>query len=251
MDSNSNQDYQKVARSLGLACILAIVMLSVAGPALAVQDGNETTQTATDTVTQTATPTATDTATESPTPTQTETEEACEPGSDEPAMDQARLFASDTTIESGSPGRIDGGFQVDPTANCPAVVFITMSVPSGMSISGGSDFASSGAGMVSARFTVRPGANIQDVSAEVYSDEIGQKTVTANIQYWPEGHQDLSREIDGLSFTFTVEEATTPTAAGQGSNQGTSNGIGSVLSSSVLVIGSLLIVTVLAIKART
>lgn len=135
---------------------------------------------------------------------------ACEPGSGEPEMDQARLYASDETIETGSPGRISGGFQVSPTANCPVVVYVTMSVPSGVTISGGSDFTSSGAGMVTTRFTVEPGANIKDISAEVYSDETGEKTVTGDIQYWPEGHEDQAREIDGLSFTFDVEEPTSP-----------------------------------------
>lgn len=258
MDSTFSPNFEGVARTLGLVLVLTVVVLSVTGPALAVQDGNETTQTtentstptATETPTQMETETPTDSPTPTPTPAPTETDAACEPGADEPSMDQARLFASDTTIESGSPGRIDGGFQVDPTANCPVVVFVTMSVPSGMSISGGSDFASGGAGMVSARFTVRPGANIQDVSANVYSDEVGQKTVTANIQYWPEGHQELSRDIDGLSFTFEIEEATTPTAAGQSGDGGISNGFGSMFSSSVLVIGALLLTTLVAIKAR-
>lgn len=134
----------------------------------------------------------------------------CDPGQNEPEMEQARLHASDKTVETDSPGRISGGFQVDPTANCPVVVHITMSVPSGMTISGSSDFTSSGAGMVTSRFTVEPGANIKDLSAEVYSGETGQRTVTADIQYWPEGHQDRAREIDGLSFTFDVEEETQP-----------------------------------------
>ncbi|MFA9416172.1 hypothetical protein [Natrinema sp. HArc-T2] len=125
-------------------------------------------------------------------------------------MEQARLHASDTTVETDSPGRLSGGFQVSPTADCPVVVHITMSVPSGVSISGGSDFTSSGAGMVTSRFTVDPGANIKDIAAEVYSDETGEKTVTADIQYWPEGHEDQAREIDGLSFAFDVEEPTSP-----------------------------------------
>lgn len=172
-------------------------------------------------------------------------------------MDQARLYAADSTVESGSPGRIAGGFQVDPTANCPVVVYVTMSVPSGMTISGGSDFSSGGAGMVASRFTVRPGANIKDVTAEVYSDEVGQKTVTANIQYWPEGHEELSREVDGLSFTFNVEEATTPTSSSNsGGNSdgsgddGSTNGLGPMLSSNVLVGGALLLLTLLGIGSR-
>ncbi|MDS0282252.1 hypothetical protein [Haloarcula onubensis] len=141
-------------------------------------------------------------------------------------MDQARLYASDTTVNQDSPGQIAGGFQVSPVANCPVVVVITMSVPSGMTISGGSDFASSGAGLVSTRFTVRPGANIRDVRATVYSEDTGEKTVTADIQYWPQGHQDLNREIDGLSFSFNVEESVTPTASSQSAGTQASGGSG-------------------------
>ncbi len=174
-------------RLLLVVAIVGMVLVSATAPALAVQ-GNETT------------------ANESSEPA----DAVCEPGANEPEMEQARLHASDTTVETGSPGRISGGFQVSPTANCPVVVHITMSVPSGVTISGGSDFTSSGAGMVTSRFTVSPGANIKDIAAEVYSDETGERTVTADIQYWPEGHEDRSREIDGLSFTFDVEEPTTP-----------------------------------------
>jgi len=141
-------------------------------------------------------------------------------------MDQARLYARDTSVTQDSPGQIAGGFQVSPVANCPVVVVITMSVPSGMTIAGGSDFASSGAGLVSTRFTVRPGANIRDVRATVYSEDTGEKTVTADIQYWPEGHQDLNREIDGLSFSFNVEESTTPTSSGQSDGSQASGGSG-------------------------
>jgi len=246
MSSRWFQNRDSLASTFVLACVLSLLVVSVTGPALALQT-NQTNQTTANTPTQTSTATSTSTTTTS-TATSTSTEASCEPGDSEPQMDQARLYASDSTIESGSPGRIAGGFQVDPTANCPVVVYVTMSVPSGMTISGGSDFSSGGAGMVAARFTVRPGANIKDVSANVYSDEPGQKSVTANIQYWPEGHEDLSRDVDGLTFNFDIEEATTPTATGQ--NGGSSNGLGPVLSSNVLVIGALLIVTLLAIGAR-
>lgn len=176
-------------RILFVTALVGMLLVSAVAPAAA--QANETTTNETTTGSQT-------------------TEVMCEPGADEPQMDQARLHASDTTIETDSPGRISGGFQVSPTANCPVVVYITMSVPSGMTISSGSDFTSSGAGMVTTRFTVDPGANIKDIAAEVYSDETGERTVTADIQYWPEGHEDRSREIDGLSFTFDVEEPTSP-----------------------------------------
>lgn len=207
MNQNSNSDRLFVV-SIATITTLFVLVAALSGPAVAAQETNTTTATAT------PQPTATETATPEPTAAQPATEsEACDPGPGEPQMDQARLYASKTTIDTDSAGQISGGFQVSPTANCPVVVVITMSVPSGMTISGGSDFASGGAGMVSTRFTVRPGANIKDIRANVYSSEVGQRTVTADIQYWPEGHQDLNREIDGLSFTFDVEAANTPSAS--------------------------------------
>jgi len=227
--------------------IISVVLSAAVAPALAAQETTSSNETATETVTATQTTTATDTATATETPTATEV--ACEPGDDEPEMDQARLHASDQTIETGSPGRISGGFQVDPTSNCPVVVYVTMSVPSGMSISGGSDFTSGGAGMVSSRFTVEPGANIKDLSAEVYSEETGQLTVTANIQYWPEGHQDMSREIDGLSFSFTAEDATTPSSQATSQDGDSENDSGFPVSVNVLIIGALLLIVALAVGA--
>lgn len=169
-----------------------------------------TTSTATTTATATETATATST-TEAGSASAQTTEQECDPTASEPKLAQSRLYAPDTTIETGSPGRIAGGFRVDPTARCPVVVHVTMQVPSGMSIEGSSDIASGGAGMVTARFTVRPGANVKDISARVYSRDAGERTVTADIQYWPVGHEEMAREIDGLSFTYDVEEPLTPT----------------------------------------
>jgi len=209
-----------------LAVAVLVLLASFAAPAAAAQSGN-TTATETATATETEAPeTATATATETEAPETATPDTTCTPGSNEPEMDQARLYASDTTVTQDSPGQIAGGFQVSPVANCPVVVVITMSVPSGMTIAGGSDFASSGAGLVSTRFTVRPGANIRDVRATVYSEDTGEKTVTADIQYWPEGYQDLNREIDGLSFSFNVEESTTPTSSGQSDGSQASGGSG-------------------------
>lgn len=62
------------------------------------------------------------------------------------------------TIESDSPGSISGGFQLDPTSECPVVVRITLTVPSGMHVSGASGTFSTGAGMTTAQFTVNPNA---------------------------------------------------------------------------------------------
>ena len=200
-----------IALIVGIGAITSVALLTA--PAIA--HGNETTDGGNETETA-----------------------ACTPTDSEPELSQARLYAPDTTVEKGDPGQIAGGFQTDPTVECPVVVHITMSVPSGMAIEGASDIMSGGAGMVTAEFTVQPGSNIQDISAQVYSRDIGQRTVTADITYWPEGHQDRNREISGLQFTFDVEE---PTEPGDGSSESDSpvDGQGSPLVPIVAVFASL------------
>lgn len=142
-----------------------------------------------------------------------------------PQMDQARLYAPQKTITAGEAGRIDGGFQLSNTVDCPVEVAVTLRVPSGMSISGGSDWGSAGAGMVTTTFTMQPGSGIRDLSGNVYSEETGQLRVTGDIEYWPAGHPEMSQEIDGLTFNFDVQEPNPPPGpTGDGSDGNTSGG---------------------------
>jgi hypothetical protein len=145
---------------------------------------------------------------------QTESSTTCNPDGP-PELDAARLQADDTTIERGDPGKVAGGFQVDPTYECDVVVNVRLQVPSGMSIEGTTDAFSGGAGMVSGSFTLSPNQGIRDIDANVYSQETGEKTVTAYITAWPEGHKDMATELDGIALRYDVVEAssdeTTPT----------------------------------------
>lgn len=124
-------------------------------------------------------------------------------------LSQSRLYAPETQITADQPGQVAGGFQVAADSSCSIVISITMSVPSGMSISGASDIFSGGAGLVSGQFTAEPG-DIKDIRANVYSENTGDRTVTADITYWPEGNQDMSQEIDGIQLSYTVEEQNSP-----------------------------------------
>jgi hypothetical protein len=121
-------------------------------------------------------------------------------------MDQARLYAPQKEINANQAGRIDGGFKLDNTIDCPVKVIVTLRVPSGMTISGGSDWESAGAGLVSTSFVLNPGTNIKDLSANVFSQETGRLRVTGDIEYWPVGHDEMSKEIDGISMVFQVTE---------------------------------------------
>lgn len=242
-----------------MLALAALVVLSLGTAGVAAQTDGNTTETETATPTPTPTPTETETATSTPTPTETETATqtpaVCEEDGS-PEMAQSRLFAQETTLTSDDPGEIAGGFQVDPTYDCAVTVQVTMQVPSGMEIRGTSDAMSGGAGLVSSQFEISPGANIRSVSANVYSDETGQRTVTADIVLWPTGDRDRAREIDGLSFTFDVEEPATPDGSMDDSDDessgaaGPMGGLGGLPISPLILIGAaILLVAIVAIVA--
>jgi len=216
------------------AAITLGISTAVAGSGV-FQDNNTTTATAGDPADQEAT-----------------VSEECEPQSDAPQLSQSRLYTPQQVITADESGQIAGGFQVAPDASCPVVVSITMSVPSGMTISGASDIVSSGAGLATAQFTVQPG-EIQDIRANVYSSNTGERTVTADIQYWPEGHEEQSRSIDGISLTFDVQEANDPPASQSGTTEqvatGEDNNSAGFLDNTMLVAFGAFALIVLAIVA--
>lgn len=234
----------------------AVILSSAVAPLVTAQTANNTTATPSTTTTETPTvtktpqttartTTATTTeSTRSPTPAQ------CTPGPSEPQLAQSRLYAPEKTIESGSPGQIAGGFQLDPTSKCSVTVHITLRVPSGMQITGASDTFSSGAGMTTATFTVNPTAGIKDISAEVYSRNTGERTVTADITYWPVGHKEMAKEMDGMAFTYDVREAATPTpASGENPTNSAPSSVGFVggLSDTAALIAALFVLLLAAI----
>lgn len=217
MKSNS----KRYLISMLLVLIIGVLAVSAFGGTAAAQTNNTT-----------ATPDSTPTAE----PTQT----SCSP-SGPPEMAQSRLYAQEETLTTDNPGRIAGGFQVNPTYECPVTVYVTMQVPSGMEIRGSSDAMSGGAGLVSTQFEVTPGANIKSIAANVYSSETGSKTVIADIQMWPTGHKDMSRSIDGLTFRFDVENSVTPSETSDSSNEETEGVIGPGFGVLTMIASSLVI----------
>jgi hypothetical protein len=150
------------------------------------------------------------TATATPTPTGSSTAGDVCPNPQRPQMSQSRLYAPQQTVTADEPARIDGGFLLESGITCPVKVRVTLRVPSGMTIRGGSDWQSAGAGLVTTTFTLRPGGGIKDVSANVFSIETGEPRVTADFSYFPVGHPELQSEIDGTTMVFDVEEPNPP-----------------------------------------
>jgi len=154
---------------------------------------------------------------ETATATQTEFQ-TCNPSTG-PQLQQADLHTDDEVIEQGSPGQMSGAIVLDATVECPVRVQITLNVPNNMYIEGTSDIGSGGGGLITNTFTVQPG-EAKDLAAVVYGTETGQHSVVADITYFPAGHKDMAREIDGMSMSFNVEEPVEPgdgnTSSGEG-----------------------------------
>jgi len=177
-------------RNIIMAAVLVVLLVGATAPATAmIQSENNTTSTATET----------------PMPTASPTLEGCDPGENPTPLQQADLHTSDETIAQGDPGVIEGAIVQDITAECPVRVQITMNVPNNMYIEGGRDVQSGGGGIITSTFTVQPG-EAKDIAADVYGTETGEHTVITDITYFPVGHKDMAREIDGLTLSFTVEE---------------------------------------------
>lgn len=172
-----------------------------------------------------------------------ETTETCVPDDSAPELEVARLSTDDPVIEKGSPGTVTGSFVPDATSNCELKVQVIMLVPSGMSISGFSDASGMEGQTMTKIFTVDPEKGATGLRADVYSQYTGEKSVTADIQYWPAGHEDMAREIDGISLNFDVQEAVTqdPTP---GNDTGATGGGGDepIVNPLVLAIGGLILV---------
>ncbi len=207
---------------IGTVVASLLLITAFAGPVTAVQEeanlqeinGIESAslQEANETTTETTT-----TPTESP---------ECTP-SQEPKLQVADLHTSDSVIEKGSPGRISGSIVLDVTMECPVMVQLTLNIPNNMYIQGESDVQSGGGGVITSTFIVEPG-EAKDIAATVYGTELGQHTIVADITYFPVGHEEMAREIDGLSMTFTVEDPVEPNTE-TGSTQTGISGLPSTL----------------------
>lgn len=153
--------------------------------------------------------TSTPTATPTPEPTATPNE-ACDPRAGGPKLQQARLYSPRPTITGDQHGKIAGSLALDIQNQCPVVVQITMSVPTGMYVAGAADLSSGGGGLLTSTFVLQPGET-KSLRANVYSNTLGEKTVTSDITYFPKGHKDMAREVDGIMLNFDVQEKNMPT----------------------------------------
>ncbi|MFC7080883.1 PKD domain-containing protein [Halorussus caseinilyticus] len=128
----------------------------------------------------------------------------------------ARLYTPEKIIAPGSPGRLAGAFTADVTNEKPVKVQITLQVPSGIQIQGGSDVQSSGGGLPTATFVIAPGET-KDISAEVVGSDPGTYTLRAAITYFPVGNTSAAKEYDGLELNFEVrDDETTESASDEG-----------------------------------
>lgn len=161
------------------------------------------TTTTTTTATTTTQRTTTATTQGTTTTTTTATTQVCQPSAEEPSMQAVQLHTQETEISPDDPGHISGAIASDITNNCPVKVQITLQLPNGVRVGGGQNIQSGGGGLTTSTFVVEPGA-VREISADVYSDDPGKKTVQASITYFPVGHRDMAKEDDGLTLEFDV-----------------------------------------------
>jgi hypothetical protein len=196
-------------REIGkIALIVVVAVTVIASPAVA-QQTNETVNN--------QFPTTDDS--QSPAP---EEPEECDPLPGAPQMQQVDLHTSESTINSGDPGRISGSIVSNAVSNCAIRAQVTMNVPNNMYIGGAGDVGSGTGGIVTSTFTADPG-EAKDIAATVKSLDTGERTVVTDITYWPVGHKDMNREVDGLMLTFDVQEPS-ESLSGESDSSGSSGG---------------------------
>lgn len=131
-------------------------------------------------------------------------EEACEAD-----IEDFDVHTSDDTITGPSdPGRVGVSAVTSITNECPVVVQVTFDIPNNMYYQGTSADAS-GQGLQTEVFEVPPG-DTASFTSELFANQEGQHTVTADVEYFPEGQPGDARSLDNFMLTFNVVETGFP-----------------------------------------
>ena len=115
-----------------------------------------------------------------------------------------RLRPVNDVIDSGKDGLVEILFRNPVVNDTNMIVDLTVSLPSGIHVSGEGFATSAAAGAASATFTVVPGQS-QTIYLNVKSEKVGQFTIHFSGLYWPQGDKDLFNPIS-LTHPFTVNE---------------------------------------------
>jgi hypothetical protein len=120
-------------------------------------------------------------------------------------IDQFDVQTADSIVNGlDDPARVGVTAVTSITNECPVVVQITFNIPNDMYYQGTSA-SSSGQGLQTEVFEVNPGAAASFTST-MYSNQPGDRTVTADVEYFPEGQPEDARSIDNLMLTFDVQD---------------------------------------------
>jgi hypothetical protein len=120
-------------------------------------------------------------------------------------IDQFDVQTADSIVNGlDDPARVGVTALTSITNECPVVVQISFNIPNDMYYQGTSA-SSSGQGLQTEVFEVNPGETASFTST-LYSNQPGDRTVTADVQYFPEGQPEDARSIDNLILTFDVQD---------------------------------------------
>jgi len=144
----------------------------------------------------------------------TQSDDQCEKPSTEMGPKQFGVQASDSTVQQGDPGELEALVFHGNEYDCPLVAQLSLSVPSGIHISGAQNIQSVGQSRATAPFVIQPGGQ-KSLILEVYGSETGTHHVDGQVTYYPKGYKNMSSTIN----TFLTFEVTEPTSPPNGSSQ--------------------------------
>jgi hypothetical protein len=122
---------------------------------------------------------------------------------------QSSIQATDDQITTTQPGLISGQIVAPQSNQCVVVVQMVLTIPTDMYVAGTDDVGSGGQGKLSSTFRMSPG-EVESMSAQVYASSPGTRVLMADFLYYPAGHPDNERRLNGFGVKITATESNMP-----------------------------------------
>lgn len=120
-------------------------------------------------------------------------------------IDAFDVHTADSIVDGADdPARVGVSASTSITNQCPVIVQVTFDIPNDMYYQGTSA-GSSGQGLQTEVFEVGPG-EVASFTTTMYANQPGDRTVTADVEYFPEGQPEDARSLNNLMLTFDVQD---------------------------------------------
>lgn len=115
------------------------------------------------------------------------------------------VHTADSIVDGADdPARVGVSVSTSFTNECPVKVQVDFDIPNNMYYQGTSA-GSSGQGLQTEVFEVPPGES-EDFTTTMYANQPGDRTVTADVEYFPEGQPEDARSLSNMMLTFDVQD---------------------------------------------